>query len=60
MEAAILFFSLLCLPVMADLAAGQQAYKNGDYTTALKEFLPLRIESRKMSPGETRLGQMKM
>jgi TPR repeat protein len=40
-KAAILFFSLLCLPVMADLAAGQQAYQNGDYATAVKEFLPL-------------------
>src|ERR1035438_1191098 len=40
MKAAIMFFSL-CLPAMADLAAGQQALKNGDYATAVKEFLPL-------------------
>ena len=32
---------LLCLPALADLAAGRQALKNGDYPTALKEFLPL-------------------
>ena len=32
-KAAILFLSL-CLPVLADLAAGQQAIKNGDYATA--------------------------
>jgi uncharacterized protein len=39
-KAAILFLAL-CLPAWADLAAGQQAIKNGDYATALKEFLPL-------------------
>jgi TPR repeat protein len=39
-KAAILFLSL-CLPALADLAAGQLALKNGDYATALKEFLPL-------------------
>ena len=39
-KAAILSL-LLCLPAVADLAAGQQALKNGDYATALKEFLPL-------------------
>ena len=39
-KAVILFLSL-CLPAFADLAAGQQARKNGDYSTALKEFLPL-------------------
>jgi TPR repeat protein len=38
--AAILFLSL-CAPALADLAAGQQALKNGDYATALNEFLPL-------------------
>ncbi len=36
----MLFFAL-CVPVLADLAAGQQAYNRGDYTTALNEFLPL-------------------
>ena len=39
-KVAILLFSL-CLPALADLAAGQQAFKNGDYATAFKEFLPL-------------------
>ena len=39
-KVAILFFSL-CLPAVADLAAGLQALKNADYATALKEFLPL-------------------
>ena len=43
MKAAILFF-VICLPALADLAAGQQALKNGDYATALKEFLPLAKE----------------
>ena len=42
-KAAILFLSL-CLPALADLAAGQQAMKNGDYATALNEFLPLAKE----------------
>ena len=40
MKAAISFF-LLCVPLLADLAAGKQAMKNGDYVTAIKEFLPL-------------------
>lgn len=40
MKAAILFLAL-CLPVLADLAAGERALKSGDYATALKEFLPL-------------------
>jgi TPR repeat protein len=39
-RAAILFVAL-CVPAIADLAAGQQALKNGDYATAHKEFLPL-------------------
>jgi tetratricopeptide (TPR) repeat protein len=39
-KVAILFFSL-CLPALADLAAGEQALKNGDYATAIKEFLAL-------------------
>ena len=39
-KAAILFFSL-CLPALADLAAGQQAFRNGEYATALKDLLPL-------------------
>ena len=34
-------FFALCMPALADLAAGKQALKNGDYATALKEFLPL-------------------
>jgi len=38
---AAITFVLLCLPALADLAAGVQAYINGDYSTALKEFLPL-------------------
>src|SRR5271165_6495694 len=43
MKAAILFFAFfaLCMPALADLAAGKQALQNGDYATALKEFLPL-------------------
>jgi len=28
----------LCLPVLADVAAGLEALKNGDFATALKEF----------------------
>ncbi len=39
-KAAILFF-LLSIQALADLAAGQRALENGDYATALKEFLPL-------------------
>jgi TPR repeat protein len=39
-KAAILFVSL-SLPALADLATGLQAMKNGDYATALNEFLPL-------------------
>jgi TPR repeat protein len=39
-KAAVLFFSL-CLPAVADLAAGVVALKNGDNATALKDFLPL-------------------
>src|SRR5271165_2127439 len=43
MKAAIVFFALfaLCMPALADLAVGKQALQNGDYATALKEFLPL-------------------
>ena len=40
MKAAILFL-LFSLSALADLAAGLRAAKNGDYATALKEFLPL-------------------
>lgn len=40
MRAAIIFLAL-CLPAFADLAAGQRAYKNSDFATALREFLPL-------------------
>jgi len=40
MRAAILFLGL-CLPALADLAAGLRAYESGDYARALKEFLPL-------------------
>jgi TPR repeat protein len=40
MKSAVLFF-LLCGSALADFAAGQQAMKNGDYVTALREFLPL-------------------
>ena len=29
------------LPIPADMAAGERAYRNGDFATALKEFLPL-------------------
>ena len=32
---------MLALPVLADFQAGQDAYKRGDYDTALKEFRPL-------------------
>ena len=39
-KAAIIFFGL-CLPAFADLAAGQQALKIGDYAKALSEFMPL-------------------
>jgi len=39
-RAAILFLAL-CLPALADLAAGQRAYFSRDYATALKEFPPL-------------------
>src|SRR5580692_122201 len=34
-------FLSLCVPALADLAAGKQALKDGDYETALKEFRPL-------------------
>jgi hypothetical protein len=40
LKAAILLFAL-SVPAAADLAAGVQALKDGDYATALKEFLPL-------------------
>ncbi len=40
MKAAVLLFAL-GLPALADFGAGQRAYQNGDYATALKEFLPL-------------------
>jgi TPR repeat protein len=39
-KVAISFF-LLCVPVIADVAAGELAMKKGDYATAIKEFLPL-------------------
>jgi hypothetical protein len=39
-KAVILLLSF-CLPILADLAAGQQAMKNRDYAAALHEFLPL-------------------
>ena len=39
-KAAALFLAL-CLPALADFAAGLQAIKNGDYATPIKEFLPL-------------------
>ncbi len=32
---------MLATPVLADLQAGVEAYKRGDYDTALKEFRPL-------------------
>jgi TPR repeat protein len=39
----ILFCLLCCMPTFgsADITAGEQALKNGDYTAALNEFLPL-------------------
>ena len=42
-KAVLLFLACftLCVPALTDLAAGQRAVKNGDYATALKEFLPL-------------------
>ena len=49
-RAVILFFSL-CLPAVADLAAGQRAFKNGDYATALKEFLPLAKQGNAVARG---------
>src|ERR1035438_1730651 len=38
MKPLVLLFSL-CLPVLADVAAGLQALKRGDYALAAKEFL---------------------
>src|ERR1035437_4566743 len=43
MKVALLLF-LVTGSALADLAAGQQAMKNGDYVTAFKEFLPLAKE----------------
>src|ERR1017187_8860289 len=40
LKAAILFLAL-CVPALADLAAGRQAFLKGDYATALGELLPL-------------------
>jgi TPR repeat protein len=40
-KAAVLLSLSLCVPTLADQAAGQHAFQNGDYATALKEFLPL-------------------
>jgi hypothetical protein len=36
---AVTMFLLLCLPAFADLVAGVRAYANGDYATALREFV---------------------
>lgn len=44
MRACYALLLVLCfpgLPVAADFQAGGEAYKNGDYETAAKEFLPL-------------------
>ena len=38
---AVILLVSLCTPAFADLAAGQRAWKDGDYATALKELLPL-------------------
>lgn len=40
---ALLLFSMLVLtcPIQADFQAGGDAYKRGDYETAVKEFLPI-------------------
>jgi TPR repeat protein len=38
---AVLFWMLFALSVKADVEAGLQAYKKGDYSTALKELRPL-------------------
>ncbi len=38
---AVITLLLVCLPALADLVTGQQALKNGDYSTALKELLPV-------------------
>jgi TPR repeat protein len=40
MKAAIVILGL-CLPALADVLAGVQALESGDYTTALRELLPL-------------------
>jgi TPR repeat protein len=40
MKVAILLFAL-SVPALADLAAGERALKNANYSTALKEFMPL-------------------
>jgi TPR repeat protein len=37
----IILFCLLAIPSWADLAAGYQSLDKGDYSAALKEFLPL-------------------
>jgi len=34
-------FLMLATPVLADFQAGFDAFKRGDYDTALKEFRPL-------------------
>src|SRR5580658_5918100 len=55
MKAAFLFLSL-CLPALADFAAGQQAWKDGDYAAALEEFLPLAQQGN--ASAQTYLGLM--
>jgi len=37
----LILFCLLCIPALANLAAGQRAFYQGDYAAALAEFLPL-------------------
>ena len=36
-----IFILLICTPALADFDKGWEAYYNGDYATALKEFKPL-------------------
>ena len=54
-KAAFLCFSL-CLPVLADLATGLQALRNGDYAAALNEFLPLAKQGN--AEAQDNLGRM--